>query len=536
MKTRKVLMSMLGGFAASALFSTVAHAESRSCSDLSGLEVASGVVETADGVAASEQVTITDTNKKTTVPTAFCRVLVRLKPTNESDIRAEFWLPERGAWNGKFVGLGNGGFGGSLDNSGMLTSMIQKGYAGAATDMGHRDSPISAKWADRHHEKVIDWARRANHLTALVGKQLVRAYYGNAARRSYFMGCSDGGREALMEAWRFPNDYEGVIAGAPAADFTSITAQFVWNSQIAASAELTMPKLLLISHAVLAECDELDGVKDGVLENPRQCRFNPAILECRAGDGPNCLTAAQVKAVNAIRRGPQTRDGAKISNGFFLDDNVAALGWNAWITSPTAVQRMMGTDFYRWMVYDDPDWTSDKFDLDRDWPTARMRLGGLIDADHPNLRAFARKGGKLLLYHGWSDPALPPENTIHLYETVRRQLGAAGAQDARLFMVPGMSHCGLGAGPSVFDTLSAMDKWVETGKAPERIVATMAPLDITAAASAPKADASTVQAAPTKPRSRPLCVWPKVAVWDGKGSTDDAANFMCRIQKNPAPA
>ena len=536
--TMKKVFTVIGGIAALS-FPAIARAQTPAhCDDLTGFQVDSGVVEIATHVSAGQEITITDTNNKIPAPVAFCRVLVRLKPTKSSDIRAEFWLPDQPAWNGKFIGLGSGGFGGGLENSAMLGPIVQKGYAGGATDMGHRGSPISAKWAGGQPEKIVDWGRRANHLTAVAGKQLVRAYYGETPRQAYFSGCSDGGREAVMEGWRYPEDYDGIIAGAPAADFTSIAAQFVWNARIAARANLTLPKLLLVSKAVLAKCDGLDGVKDGVLENPTACHFDPATLECKSGDGPDCLTAAQVAAVEAIRRGPRTRNGVQISHGFLLDDNVAALGWNAWITSATAVERTMGTDFYRWMVYDDPNSNSDRFDLDRDWVAGRNRLAALIDSDHPDLRAFVRRGGKLMLYHGWSDPALPPENTVRLYDEIRHQLGRAGAESVRLFMVPGMSHCALGAGPSVFDTMSTMDKWVETGRPPEKMIAISLPPDAMAAviggAGKPATAAAKTQTA--KLPSRPLCAWPKVAAWDGKGSTDDAVNFSCRLpRKLPSP-
>lgn len=500
------------------------------CKELLGTKLGTGIVEKAAPVQAGESLSLMGVDKKPTAPFAFCRVLTKLQSEPGSEIQSEFWLPDPGAWNGKFVGLGNGGFGGVIQEA-QLFGPLRMGYAVASSDMGHPPSfpkalaPLNAKWAFEQPVKVEDWAHRANHLTAQTGKELVGRFYGRQPKRSYFHGCSDGGREALMEAGRYPDDYDGVLVGAPAAAFTDIAAHFIWNARVLAPVDLT-PKLGLLRDAVLARCDALDGVKDGVLESPPRCDFDPATLQCPSTDGPGCLTKAEVEAVRAIYQGPRTSKGVQVSSGFSLggeDDK----NWALWMTGPNVPvigtvkkmtgQRMLATDFYRWMVFADPDWSIEGFDLDRDWTIGRERLAALVNANDFDMAPFFGHDKKLLVYHGWSDAALPPQNTINYVDKLRGRYADAASQRLRLFMVPGMGHCMGGAGPSVFDALTALDQWVEGGAPPERIVTSKFDDDM----------AGALGLAAKLVRTRPLCAWPNVARWSGNGSSDAAENFNC---------
>jgi feruloyl esterase len=267
----------------------------------------------------------------------------------------------------------------------------------------------------------------------------------------------------------------------------------------------TLPsKQSLIHDAIMKKCDALDGVRDGVLENPQRCRFDPAVLQCKADSGTNCLTSAEVGAFRKIYLGPRLKNGQLVIHGPAMGSEGVPGNWAAWVTGPMAA--MAGQEFYRWMVHGDPKWKAEDFNLDRDYPVARARVAPIIDADNPDISAFTQRGGKLIIYQGWDDPAITGASTVKYYKDVRRRIGRSGADQVRLFMVPGMMHCAGGPGTTSFETQAELEKWDEQGKAPERIVATKPGAQI----------------------SRPLCAWPKTARYNGSGSTDDAANFTCR--------
>jgi hypothetical protein len=486
----------------------VSHARAAVCESLTGRRATSGVVVKAQHFAADEK--IGAGTHSYSAPRAFCRVQARLSPETGSDIQVEVWLPDAAAWNGKLLGAGNGGYGGSfvVPHFEMLPA-LRGGYAAAGTDMGH-EAPfgtISARWAYGQPQKLIDWDYRANHLTTLFAKEMIRIYYGSAPRRSYFHGCSDGGREALMEALRYPTDYDGIITGAPTSPWTRTMTTFIWNYQAlnAPGAQLTDSDLTLIHSAVLARCDGLDGVKEGIVSYPPACHFNPDVMLCKPGERQGCLNDAQVRAVQRIYQGARA-DGAQISSGFVPGSE---LDWNPWIIGPKAWQAQFGTEFFRWMVYKDPNWTPSGSDIGRDFADAEQRVGGMLNSNSPDLRAFVRRGGKLILYQGWADAAIPPGNIITYYDALKKKLGAS-ADQVRLFMAPGMAHCYGGAGPNVFDTLDPLDRWVEDSVAPERLIAI-------------KYDDASSKVLTT----RPLCAWPKRARWTGRASTSDAANFVC---------
>jgi pimeloyl-ACP methyl ester carboxylesterase len=509
----------VGTLVAACALSTVSSAWASDCASLTGRRIGSGVVESAvhldrgdklgkswAGVPAPDALP---------APRGFCRVRARLTPVAGSDIGVEVWLPDAKGWNGKLLGSGNGGFGGGIFDFFMYPALA-RGYATAGTDTGHgSDNPMNARWAYGHPQSLIDWAYRANHLTAGFAKAIIQAYYGTAARRSYFEGCSDGGREALMEARRYPDDYEGIISEAPASPFTRQMTGFIWDYQAlqAPGAELTDADLNLIHRSVLADCGALDGVKDGFVSYPPACHFDPAALLCKAGQRENCLNPAQVEAVRRIFEGPRTNDGQQISSGFLPGSEI---DWKPWITGPNAGQSQFGLQFFRWMVYGRPSWTPVGFEFGRDFALAEHRVGWMLDSDNPDLRAFARHGGKLLLYQGWADPVVAPGNIITYYKLLTTDLGPL-AKQARLFMVPGMSHCWGGAGPNVFDALGALNRWVEHDEAPERLVATKYDNGIAGDLGLP-----------AKPlMTRPICAWPRRERWKGIGSTKAAANFIC---------
>ncbi len=496
-----------------------------SCAALTGMPIANGKITAAEPVTKGSSVVTEDGKPGLPAQVNFCRVRATLTPTPRSNIRVEVWLPEATAWNGKMLGAGNGGYGGSL----MLSSLtmhgsVAKGYASAGTDLGHVGTgDTDAKWALNEPNRITDFGHRANHLTAGFAKAVIAAYYQGALKAAYFQGCSDGGREALMEAQRYPDDYDAIIAGAPANAWTRLMTSFMANDRaVFSKPESAIPtaKLKLLQDASVAKCDAADGVKDGVIDDPRKCGFDPAVLQCRGGDTAECLTAPQVAAAKALYQ--PTRDGAGKSffPGYMPGAEAFPGAWDVWLTGPKAQHGTFSSEFFRYMVYSNANWQPTQFNLVRDYAAAKSRMAPVLDSDNPDITPFLKRGGKLILYHGWNDAAIAPENTIQYYQSVLRATPGA-ADSVRLFMVPGMSHCLGGPGATIFDPLTALDQWRQKGTAPQSIVATKYDNDLLA-----------YLGLPAKPvRTRPLCPFPKVARWDGKGSTDDAANFSCVAPK-----
>jgi hypothetical protein len=367
-------------------------------------------------------------------------------------------------------------------------------------------------------------------VTAEKTKEIVAAFYGGAPKRSYFASCSNGGRQALLEAQRYPADYDGIIAGAPANYFTHIAAGFVWNAQALDGAGYIPPaKLKLIESAALASCDAKDGVTDSVIDDPTKCHFDPATLACKGEASDTCLTEAQVAALKKIYSGPKNSKGEQLYPGFEPGGETGLGGWGSWITgfSPgKSAELAFANGFFADMTFQDAAWDFRKMNFDSDVKITDDKIAQIYNATNPNLKPFKDRGGKLLLYHGWSDAALPPTNTIHYYESVVSKMGRKQAdQFVELFMVPGMQHCGGGPGPNDFGGLSpasaapdhsmihSLEQWVEQGTAPSKIIATKY-----------KADGNPSSGVV---RTRPLCPYPMVAKYSGSGSTDDAANFSC---------
>ncbi|MFY9728225.1 MAG: tannase/feruloyl esterase family alpha/beta hydrolase [Bryobacteraceae bacterium] len=461
---------------------------------------------------------------------AFCRVAGTIRPSADSNIQFEVWMPASG-WNGKFHGAGNGGFAGDI-NYAEMASVIGHGYAAASTDTGHKASFIDAGWALGHPEKVTDFGYRAIHETAGKAKAIIGAFYGSGPRHSYFTSCSNGGREALMEAQRFPDDYDGILAGAPANFWTHLLVMAIADSQAMladSGSYIPASKLPAIQAAALAACDRLDGVEDGIIENPPSCRFDPAVLLCKGSDSDSCLTLAQLAALQKIYRGPRSSKGVQVFPGYSPGGEAEPGGWGVWITGAAPERSLMflfGTHYFQDMVFADPAWDFRTFQLERDTAVSDRKMSSVLNATDPDLRRFQARGGKLILYHGWSDAAIPAANTVDYYRSVLSKMGAASSGGfIRLFMVPGMQHCGGGSGPDVFgqfgggsgdpqdDMTAALERWVERGVAPERIVATKYK-------NAAEPTSGVV-------RTRPLCAYPLIARWKGSGSADDASSFRC---------
>jgi feruloyl esterase len=451
------------------------------CEKLTSLNLPNVTITLAEAVAAG------------TVP-AYCRVAATLKPSADSDIKMEVWMPTSG-WNGKLEANGNGGWSGSI-NPTTLANGVQRGYAAAMSDLGHEGS--SAAFALGHPEKLTDFGYRAAHEMTVAAKAIIASHYGQAAKLSYWNGCSAGGRSALMEAQRYPADFDGIIAGAPGLNWTGRATQSVWVGQAAHKSEASYippAKYALIHAAVLKACDTLDGVEDGVLEDPTRCHFDPKDIQCKSGDDASCLTAEQVESARAIYA-----DVPGVVPGF---EPGSEPGW-ATMAGPKPFA--IGNDFFKYVVFQNPDWDFKTFRFDKDVTNKEL------NAMDSNLQAFRDHGGKLIQYHGWSDPQISPASSPIYYKSVVSKMGSSSEVQKfyRLFMVPGMAHCGGGDGTSTFDMLSAMEQWVENNKAPDQIAA------------ARRRDGKV-------DRTRPLCPYPQIAQYKGKGSTDDAENFVCRV-------
>ena len=462
---------------------------------------------------------------------AFCRVVAEVAPSPDSNIRMEVWLPAV-EWNGKFRGQGNGGFAGEIDYA-ALALAVSQGYASGGTDTGHVGG--EAGWALGHPEKVIDYGWRGIHEMTQKSKAIVEAYYGSAPKHSYFASCSDGGREALMEAQRFPADYDGIIAGAPAYDWTELLTNAVVNTQaltVDPASFIPPAKLPAIQQAVVAACDAADGVTDGVLNDPRSCGFDPAALLCKAADGDGCLTGAQVKALKQLYAGAHNSAGRQVFPGYVPGAETGAGGWGLWITGgapKTSLMYFFGNSYFSNFVYEQADWDYRTFTVDEGLKRANEKTAQALNATNANLEPFRQRGAKLILWHGWNDPAISALSTIDYYEKVKAAAGEAAAQSfVRLYLAPGVQHCGGGPGPDSFGAFgwqagagpndpqhtmySALEQWVEKGEAPGPLIATKFQGE---------------GAASKVTTTRPLCAYPEVAKYRGSGDTADAKSFVC---------
>jgi feruloyl esterase len=433
---------------------------------------------------------------------AFCRVVAALRPSPQSDIRIEVWLPLQD-WNGKYLGVGNGGFSGSISHS-ALADGVRRGYASASTNTGHEGG--SGRFALGQPQKVIDFGYRAVHEMTLAAKYLVRRFYARAPSHAYWNGCSAGGRQGLQSAQRYPQDYDGIVAGAPALDWTGRASSAL---RVAAAVRATDDSALdaaamrALHRGALAACDAQDGMADEVISDPPSCRFDPVALQCTEERNTACLNPAQVAAARAIYASPPNPATGRAITGLSPGSET---GWATWAgASPFAT----AVDHFRYIVEGNPNWSPSTFQFDRDAARAETQDANTLNALNPDLRAFFRQGGKLIQYHGWSDPQISPGVSPQYYESVVRRIGnlAAVKRSHRLFMVPGMAHCSGGDGTDRFDMLAVLEKWVEAGTAPDEIPAHR-------------------ERGGRVDRTRSLCAYPAVSRYV-QGDPDDARSFRC---------
>ena len=477
-------------------------------------------------------VTITSVTQES-APVSHCKVAGVIGP----EIHFELLLPEK--WNGKFVMGGGGGFAGVVLNTALPYGALQKGYATVGTDTGHSGHPLRADWAHNNLERLVSFGHQAVHRTAVTAKALTKAYYQKDITRNYFTGCSRGGGQALMEAQRYPEDFDGIVSGAPAYNWTmglgamatQINQAMYPDPNNLQEAVVGPKEQALIESSYLAQCDEMDGIKDGILNDPRQCKFDVATLLCKGNKTDSCLSKEQLAAVKVIYEGPKDSKGNSLYYGYPFGGENSIGGWPRWFTGGLKFQANLdefqggvdtgdteapttpnahygfGNGILKYFVYNDPEWTYKNHNFDTYHKDTEL-VAATLNATNPDLSAFRKRGGKLLMYTGWSDAAISALATIGYYDEVIAHDKTA-VNDVRLFMMPGVEHCFGGPGPSFTNYLTEIDKWVETGKAPEQTAAYW--LDEKFQPSG----------------SRLICAYPKVAKYDGKGDTRDVSSFSC---------
>ena len=482
-----------------AVLTSYESASMAACASLASLKLAGTTITAAEAQPAGSA----QTPRGKTLP-GFCRIAATLRPTSESDIRIEVWLPlER--WNGKLDAVGNGGWSGTMPYAAM-DAALRRGYATAGTDTGHAGG--GGPWM-QNREKLIDFGYRAVHEMTAAAKAVVDAFYGTGPKYSYFTGCSGGGRQALMEAQRYPDDFDGIVAGSPSLNATGRAAFSMWVArQLRKEPASYIPeaKYGAIHKAVLAACDAQDGVVDGVIGDPERCTFDPGVLQCEGADSESCLTRPQVEAARSIYQ--------PLIDGSTKQEIAPGLSYGSepgWATFGGPQPFALGLQMFQFLVFNDPSWDYRTLDFNAHMALVRKSEAGVINALNPDLAAFFASRGKLIQYHGWSDPQIQPLSSVKYYDSVVQRTGgpAKVQENYRLFMVPGMAHCGGGAGTSEFDMLTALERWVEKGEAPDSVPASRVVNG--------RVD-----------RTRPLCPYPEVATFKGAGDTNDAANFVCR--------
>jgi hypothetical protein len=468
------------------------------------------------------------------IPVAFCRVTGEIRPTQDSDIKFEVWLPPSG-WSGRYESVGNGGFAGSIRYDSMLNPLLA-GSVVASTDDGHDGpaiGPTSADWALGHPEKIVDHGYRAVHLTAVAAKAITAAFYGRRPTHSYFVGCSKGGQEAFMESQRYPEDFDGIISGAAANEWTNLFSSFMWTENLNLAnqaAYLSVEDLKKIGNAVTASCAAPGDAQLGFISDPLRCQVAPPSIG---------LTSAKLQTFESIHQGPKDRSGRQVYPGQAYGGEGA--GWNETVSATSfeaaeteAQMSMYGANYYRNFVYQDRNWSFHGFDLDKGRADAERVVGKIMNADDVTFKAFKARGGKFIQYAGLTDSIVTPLSSVRYYQAVVAAQGnksdpatlAKTQEFYRLFLAPGVGHCGGGAGPNQFgqaggvgdaehDMVVALEQWVEKGVAPARIIATKY-----------ISDDKTKGVAIT----RPLCPFPQVAKYKGTGEVTDAANFSCAAE------
>jgi feruloyl esterase len=468
------------------------------CSALASLNVSSTTITSAAIVPAAGGVP------------EYCRVAGHV----DTEINFELHLPTT-TWNGKLLHTGGGGFVGYMPTD---DASVARGYAVVGTDTGHVSNPaaLDGSWALDRPDRQVNFGHRAIHVVTVAAKSIVNAAYRQQPRYSYFQGCSNGGRQAAMEAQRYPADFDGIISGAPALDWTGLMTGFNWDEQsLQGAAAIPPSQLPLIANEAARQCDANDGLVDGLLDNPLRCRFDPSVLLCKPGkEGPNCLNHAQLQAVKNIYAGPSNTYGEQLHPGFPWGAEDGGDGWELWISGPASgsngsLQFIFQDQYLRYFIFG-PSYNSLTFNFDRGPRILEEMTASFLNATNPDLSAFNARGGKLIMWHGWSDHALTTVRTVQYYDEVVHRMGNKNriADFFRLFLAPGMHHCGGGPGLNAFDALTPLEKWVEQGVAPDSIIAS--------------------HAGPGIARTRPLCSYPAIAVYDGKGDPNSAASFACK--------
>jgi Tannase and feruloyl esterase len=525
---RSVIVKAVIGW--TGLLICAAYARPEDCRGLVGKKFQDAVIVETDDVSSALTMTGLDSLHGVTIKLPFCRVRGILSPSADSNIIFEVWLPPASAWNGRYEGVGNGGFAGSLVYPAM-NNALQAGFAVSATDTGHSGSASQSSWALGHPEKIEDLGWRSIHETSLVSKAIAEAYYGKPPAHSYFNGCSTGGRQGLVEAQRFPKDYDGIVVGAPANWPYLLAADLATAQYVAERPEnwVSPAKLRNLAKAALVSCH----AENGVIDDPSQCHFDPSNLLCKGNSSDECLTSAELQTVREIYTGLEDAAGKSIYPGFPPGTEAV---WSSAKIGPGAGRVAESstypypTGYFSNFVFDDPRWDFRSISpIDALAKALNSQAGKAVDVANPDLSAFRAAGGKMIQYHGWSDPAIPAGSSIRYYESVAANMGGIDNIQSfyRLFLAPGMSHCAGGSGPNAIggafslpapihdpehDVIAALARWVEQGEAPATITATLYRDN----------DPGKGIAA-----QRPWCVYPAIARYSGKGDRLQASSYIC---------
>jgi len=531
MKAPRLSLCLLSAWIVMAVVSAPA-ADPESCARLAGVKLDKVTITSAVYVNDPQGFTLpatpgmfgTPPGQKTTAH--FCRVEGHIRPVPDSHIGFEVWLPPAAQWNDRYFGVGNPAFEGAIKYQGLKLA-VEKGYATASTDTGHQDP--GHQWATGRPERLVDWTHRAVHETTVAAKALIKAFYGKPQKYAYWDNCHNGGRQGLTEAQLYPEDFDGIVAGDPAYYLTHLQAGSEYLSWLnlkggtAAPSYIPPAKYPALHRAVMEACDAKDGVQDGAIEDPTRCNFDPISIQCKGEDNASCLTPPQVETARRIYAGAKFADGTQIYSGF---EPGSELLWEAMIKGPEPL--FINNDFFRYIAFEDPNWDFRTFDVDADTRKIDQRLGPVLNHTQTDLSAFKKRGGKLVVYQGWNETWVPPRTITAYHDGVVRTMGGEGETKDffRLFVIPDYGMCAA-MFPGAFDALGAVQKWVEEGVAPDRIIVTHGEQNRQFRERAGMQDTPQTQSRVLK--TRPVCPYPQAAIYSGSGDPNDAANFKCGL-------